>query len=85
MREMEKAVEAHKQRIDRQIENYITTGLASGMIREEHFERAPNGGSWFRLVDQEGVDIVYNYTRRTVHSYGGGLNWNTSALPQQDG
>lgn len=85
MREMEKAVDAHKRKIDRTIEAFIAEGMAKGEIREEHFERAPNGDSWFRMVDQEGVAIVFNYTRRTVHSYGGGANWNESALPRQDG
>jgi len=50
----------HKQKIDRTIESYHQKGIASGEIREEHFEKAPNGDSWFRLADQEGVPIVYN-------------------------
>jgi hypothetical protein len=74
MREIEQAVKAHKQKIDRTIERDILKGLASGEITVAQFEKAPNGDSWFRLVDQEGVPIVYNWTKRTVYSYGGGIN-----------
>jgi len=74
LREMEQAVKAHKQKIDRSIVSHIQRGMASGEITEAHFEKAPNGDLWFRLVDQEDVPIVYNYTKRTVYSYGGGIH-----------
>jgi hypothetical protein len=74
MREMEQSVKAQKQKIDRTIESYIQQGMARGLITEAHFEKAPNGDSWFRLVVQEGVPILYNYTKRTAYSYGGGIN-----------
>jgi hypothetical protein len=79
--EVEAAVKAQKTKIDKTIIAFIAEGMANGEILEEHFERAPNGDSWFRLIDQQDVEIVFNYSKKTVHSYGSGLNSDDSSRP----
>lgn len=74
MNDFEKAINEHKQRIDQQIHDQIEKGIADGSIVESEFEMADNGDKCFRLNDQQGTEIIYNFTKKKVHSYGGNLN-----------
>ena len=76
LNEFEKAVQAHKEGIDQQIQATVELGLSNGTIKESQFEETSNGDMHYRLNDQQGTEIVYNVSQKRVHSYGGNLNQN---------
>lgn len=74
MKEFENAIEQHKAKIDKQVKDFIDKGLADGSITEDSFQSNDKGEKLFTLNDQDGKEIVYNYTLSRVHTYGGNKN-----------
>jgi hypothetical protein len=67
-------IREHKRKIDSLIKAGIDNLLLSGEVKEEDFFYNELNEKMIKINDQEGVEIVFNYTRGTVYSYGNRLN-----------
>lgn len=67
-------INEHKARIDALIKEGIDNLLRSGEISEQDFFVNDEGEKMIKINDQEGVEIIFNYSGGTVFSYGGRLN-----------
>jgi hypothetical protein len=72
--EMQNDINEHKRRIDSLIKQGIDNLLSSGKITETDFFLNDANEKMIKINDQEGVEIVFNYTLCTVYSYGNRLN-----------
>lgn len=67
-------IKEHKKKIDALIKAGIDNLLVSGEVKEQDFFYNEHNEKMIKINDQEGVEIVFNYTKGTVYSYGNRLN-----------
>ena len=71
---LEEFARQHKAKINEQIRVHIKSGLTNGTITTADFEINADGDKMYRLLDQDRTEIIYNYTKSKVYSYGGNIN-----------
>jgi|GEM_PF-2074604 len=64
----------HKRIIDARIKEGIDRLIKTGDVKEEDFVPNEHNDKMIAINDEEGVTIIFNYTKGTVYSYGGRLN-----------
>lgn len=64
----------HKRIIDTRIKEGIDRLMKTGDVKEEDFFPNEQNDKMIAINDEEGVTIIFNYTKGTVYSYGGRLN-----------
>ena len=59
----------HRKQIDARIKEGIDRLMRSGDIIETDFIPNADGDKMIAINDEEGVEIIYNYTKGTVYKY----------------
>jgi hypothetical protein len=64
----------HRRQIDARIREGIDRLMRIGEILETDFIPNDAGDKMIAINDEEGVEIIYNYTKATIYKYGDRFN-----------